>query len=250
MSEELENKAAEELAAEEAKAAAEKEAAENQKSEEEIAEEARLAEEEKIAAAKAAEEHKEKSKLGRRVSEMEDKMNDFLDKAGQILNQPQRTSTTSDLNEDDYMTVGSFKKLMQEQTNEMRVEADKKARQDMLYGRAYEKEINDIGDTVDDAETHLKVMKLITEDGSPFNKRSSKDPKAAAQINYNKALRSLSSKSSPQPKLKGDKKLPPAGDASKTTIKTTPDIKLDAAALEYMRITGMDEKEAKELMSK
>jgi hypothetical protein len=253
--EELEAKAAEEKAAEEAKEAADKLAAENQgKNEEEIAEEARLAEiqeQEKAAAAKAAEEHKEKSRLGRRMSAMEERMNDFIDKASQVLTQPQKSIDT-ELNEDEYLTVKSFNKIMQMHANEAaKGEADK-AREDMLYSRSYVKEINNIGDTVEDEEVHLKVMQLITDKtpGAKYNVKSSKDPVAAAQINYNRALRSLSGKTKSKINLKHDPNLPPAGNPTQTKVKTEPEIVLSPEAKEYMRITNTTEKEARELMKK
>ena len=251
MSEELEAKAAEEKAAEEAKTAADKLAAENPKSEEEIAEEAKLAEEQNAATAKAAEEHKEKSKIGRRMSVMEDKMNDFIDRASQALTQPQRKPETSDLDDGEYMTVGSFRKIMKEQANEMKEESDNKANQDKLYGRAYEKELANIGDKIDDEEMHLQVMKLVTDraQGAKFNVRSSKDPAGAAQINYYEALRSLSGKSTGKiPKLKGDKNLPPAGSSTVTKIKTETGITITPEIQEYMNKTGMKEEEVKELL--
>jgi len=154
--------------------------------------------------------HKESSRLGRRQSAMEKKMADFMEQTSETLNSlVKQNKPKIELSDDtEYMTVGDFKKLQQHQINEQTQAEQDKAKEDMLYGRGYESELNSIGDESDDENLHIQVMKLVTEEGSKFNVRSSVDPKAAAQINYNKALRSIDSKSTEKAKLKGDKKLP------------------------------------------
>jgi len=196
--------------------------------------------------------HKESSRLGRRQSAMEKKMADFMEQTSEAISSLVKQSKPKvELSDDgEYMTVGDYKKLMQHQANEQTLADNEKTKADRLYGQGYESELNSIGDTADDEDIHMQVMKLVTDPKDfTYNTRSSVDPTAAAQINYNRALRDVLKKQEKgdKPKLKGDKKLPQSASATKKGDKPVKEMVFSPEAEEYMKITGTSREEAEKL---
>lgn len=257
-----EGQAAEEKAAggiAEETAAAERKAAEDTKrfegkSEDEIAEmkvadEKKVAEDKRIAEEKA-EEHKEKSKLGRRISKMEDALTSFMERTDLMLTpqvKPQK-NPLDEMEDGDFVSVKDLKEFIRLDRESRDTQSQAESQK---YGKSYTKALDKIGAKMEDEELHLKVLKLVTDEGSIYNVRSADDPTAAAQINYYKALHSLGGKGAPaKPNLKGDKDVPPAGAATKTKAKATDDIEFDQDALDYIKRRGLTPEKAKELMKK
>ena len=195
-------------------------------------------------------EHKANSKLGRKFTDLQAQMLAIAEENREILKMMSNPKKTVELDEGEYATVGSIKAILKQQEEEKAELAREQSRTDMIYARGYETELQNIADEVDDEDTHIQVMKLVTEDGSKYNVRSSNDPSAAAQINYNRALRSLKTGSKPTLKanLKGDKNLPPAGGKTKTGAKAEKEIVFSAEQLDYLARTNTSVEEAKKLM--
>lgn len=250
MPEEMEVKAEEAVSPEEGNAdkSAENQAGEVQETPEQVEER----EGQERVAAEKAEAHQESSRLGRRLSAMEERMSDFLDQANQTFRKQGKEDVTKGLDEDENMTVGAFKKMLHQQSIEQADSSRAEKETQYNYGREYERELKNIGLSNDDEALHLKAIRLVTQDKSEFNVKSHKDPSAAAQINYLKALNHLKSgKDIPaKPNLKGDKNLPPAGKNTQTNPKTEPEIELNDEILDYMKTTNMSMEEAKKLLKR
>jgi len=193
-----------------------------EESAEETKEEAESTEEElesQAEAEKAMEAHKESSKLGRKMADMDKRLNDFMERQTQMMETMSSANTAPvAIDPDETMTVGTYNMLKQQEALETENARIKQQNFNNKYAREYESEINNIGDTVDDDDLHMQILKLTTDpNGGKYNVQSSADPTAAAQINYNKAMRDVlkgdvGKKAS---NLKHDKRLPPKG--GKTT---------------------------------
>jgi len=183
------------------------------------------------------------------MADMQRRMDEFMERTTNVLDTIAKPKNTIEVDEGEYATVGTIKALLHQQEEAKLNREIEIERKNIAYGRAYEAELLNIADEADDEELHMQVMKLVTEDGSKYNVKSSNDPSAAAQINYNKALRAVKSGNTGKKiNLKGDKNLPPSGSKTKTGIKVEKEIDFGQDALDYMARVGMSVEEAKKLI--
>lgn len=246
MTEELDNKAAENSNPD--NTGSENNDAENQNNENnaggevETEEKTRAEIEEQVRTELKAEGHKESSKLGRRISAMEDQMNSFFERADNIFTRQNNDNAITEIADDEYLTA--------KQVNDILSTRDQKeAENQNKYSRDYIKQIRSIEQRNEvDEETHLKVVALISNEDGKFNKASHQDPTAACEINYLKALNYLKSRDKKDLKLKGDNNTPPAGDGTKIISKKEKELELDNDTLEYMKRRGISTEKAKEYL--
>lgn len=198
---------------------------------------------EEIRAELKAEAHKETSKFGRRLTAMEETMNTFLENASAIfVNKNNSSNEEKRIDGDDYLTLNDLQRLQAEQSK-------KQQESNAVYGKSYIKHIKTLGDRDGiDEEIHLQAMKLTTDDDGKFNVRSSDDPRAAAEINYLKALMYLQ-KGKKTVERTPDNNLPPGVSATKTEHKKAEDVELDAEAQEYATRRGISLEKAKKLLN-
>ena len=180
---------------------------------------------------------------------MEKRFDAFMERTEMLITPQSKApeSPLDGLSDDDVVDVKTLKTYLS-RVEESRIEEENAEAQ--RYGRGYAKTLKDIGASMEDEELHLKVVKLVTEDGSKFNVRSSNDPAAAAQINYYQALSSLGTKTKEKPNLKKDPNLPPAGGTQATNRKTDDDLNLSKADLEYIERRGLTKDQVKKFMKK
>ena len=241
MAEELENKA--ENKSDPDNKGAEDKSAENQNDKDEKPKtEAEIRAE--VVAELKVDEHKESSKLGRRISAMEESMTSFIENANTVLSSGNKPQQEDQISDTDYMTVGDFKKIQTQQSVDSQ-------NANLIYGKTYVKHIKDMGDRENiPEEVHLQAMKLTTDDDGKFNKTSHKDPSAAAEINYYQALNYIQAQAGkPGSTRKADQDLPPSGDATTNSLKKVDDIELDDETKEYAKRRGISLEKAKELLN-
>jgi len=209
-----------------------------------VEESANVQEEETREEQEAREAHKEKSKLGRKVAMMELRQAEILDRLDQIydMNVMKETSNVT-LDPEAPLDVATYQQLKKMETIEQ-------TKQQQKYGKEYIRTLQEIGADADDPEIHLKVVEMVTKDGSEFNVRSHDDPSKAAAKNYARALKSVIAEPKLRPNLKQDKNLPPAGNPSKTDVKEEEEVVLSKEALAYAEARGMSPERIKKLLSR
>jgi len=168
-------------------------------------------------------------------TKMMDKIDAFITSAG---------TPATPLEADAPLTVGNYEQLRNQEKTE-------KLKSDNQYGKDYMVRIQELAVDEEDHDLHLQIEAMITDEKSEFNTRSNPNPGTAATINYYKAKAHIQSgKADPNPiKLKGDKKLPPKGDPSKTVEKTEPEVTLTADEQEYIKKRGITPERYKKIMA-
>lgn len=197
----------------------------------------------------AQEEHKERSKLGRRVSTMEQMIRDRDSKIDDLLYRMETMiapkpqvysdhSSQEDGNGDDYITKKDLPKYVDDfiTRKEKMTEA-----QHQKYQIDYRRTLNQLGSSAEDPDFHSQVVAELEDVKSPFNKIISGNPNSDAELNYYKASMFLLKAGKPTNPLKGGK--PPGaigvGGDSKIKPKDAPMPKLSKEAAEFATSMGL-----------
>lgn len=164
------------------------------------------------------EEQKERSRLGRKFKSLEDKVESMTSLMQQYLSSsqlPKETdSTTTQLSKVERILadydpeypiskkelIETLKGLKEEIKEEDRLNILQRQESDVKYERAYLANLEKLGSDLDE-DTHEEVMKLLTTEGSPFNRKYGKgeDPEADCERNFYKALVSLGKATTKKP---------------------------------------------------
>ena len=197
--------------------------------------------------------HEERSMLGRRVSRIERGLQSFMDEMrasiGQITARPtERARETSPADEDETIPL-TRKDLRQFLRQEYSAIDSEKAQ----YQTQYTKALATLGLDLEDAEHEAVLTELVN--NPQVNVRRTGDPKADAEINFEKAqnivLRKRYAKPGKTNPLKGGDASnlggPSGGDLSPDT--QTGPVKLDPAAAEFVGRVGWDTKKVGAVLS-
>lgn len=186
----------------------------------------------------------ERSRLGRRFSALENRVDSVLEKIESWKPEPAPAPTESYEDDDMPMTRADLRNYI---SSEKKREADAAK----SYDASYSKAVIQMGlDEEDDATFDAIVSKM----NSDYNKKYSNDPVVDAERNYLRAAKAVlreAKKGNPLTKNEGkvNKGLGISGD---TTV-TNPEEKmpeLDEAALEYVKKTGMTDEQVKEAFTR
>ncbi len=194
------------------------------------------------------EEHRERSRLGRRLKSMEDKQaeRERLDEERWArieakLSQP--TVTRETIVEDDLPEIISTPEDVRKVN---RYDKEKEMREYEKYALGYIKTAKVLG--VEHPELHDEVMGLITGDGSPFNQRQTGNPGVDAELNYSKAKAAVLSKkiaapSKSKPNVRSEPITSPTNLSvdSKSEPSLKAEVQLDDDAKEFIKRIGKDQ---------
>jgi hypothetical protein len=197
----------------------------------------------------------ERSRLGRKVKYIEDSVGNLqstlLEKMEYLQNLMYSRSSAAgpeaspEEDDDGIYTRGDLRR----EITRMKTEEE---RANSTYNSAYSQVIGKLSSDLSEDE----FSEIDREFRTSFNFRHSNDPTADAERNWYKAERAVLRKKLAAPKreipLKTEKPSAPLGGSGGTKVDTkkTSSIKLDAAAREFIRRTGMSEEKAMRILSK
>lgn len=193
------------------------------------------------------EEHKERSRLGRRVSAIEEevdyrnrRIDGMLEKMEGFLSSTSKTSNYESEVNDMPLTKKDFDRLTYER--------EKRRREDRTrYESNYLQHIKRLGQS-EDPDLHDEIYGEMMKN---FNVRHSSDPVADAERNYYRATRAVLKKASPKKEvpLKGEK-AKGAGVGGDTVMKEKEAAlpELDEYAKEYVKSRGLSEEKVRKAL--
>lgn len=213
--------------------------------------------------ASADDEHKEKSKLGIRVSKMErgiESIKDEIRSNFEKLMESQRSQqpTRDEFNEipdDEYLTGKQVKELLRKHVPEIaeKVTVDRQnlmANSKKKYVDTYLDTFASMSETEELSDEESKKVYQTMLEKFDVDHSKGTNPSGDAQINFYRALRFMEKSKTKNP-LKGGKPEIPIGVGGGDIVKgkATPTIKLSPEAEAFMRSIGKDEKWAKEALA-
>jgi len=203
-----------------------------------------------------SEEHKESTRLGRKVVKLEDNVNRLVGTMEQFINEQRlaQMSRPPQNQEPDETIVTSSKDV--ETIIERREQL--KRQQTEKYQLGYYHAMREMG--MKDPSLYSDIEKEMTKDGSPFNAIHTGNPQHDALINYSQAKASVMAKMAsatmvrPKVPVAGEPPESPTALATSTRVKppeiSMPKLTPEAQKLaDYCKSMGMTDKEIKEALS-
>lgn len=212
-----------------------------------------LTEEQKIEETKKLQEeedHKERSKLGRRLSAMEQeaeargtRLDATLDKMEAFLSSNPNANATTETDYDEPLTKKDIDKFMEDREYKTKIAQGK-------YEQGYLQYVSKLGQQ-EDPEFHEEIQEEMMKN---FNVKYSRDPVADAERNYLRATRAILKKGSPSKEnpLKGNKPKSALGVAGDTQMKDNKEFvmpALDEDAKDFIKRKGLSEEQVKKYLS-
>jgi len=205
---------------------------------------------EAIAAREKLEEHKERSDLGRKVKELNEKIDSEIGSISDKIDQLLEKKETPEMDEFDGERILNKKELDDYWDKKMRARESAQKKADADYNTAYFRTIGQYKAKEDEADYEA----ILKEFQANHNVRRSNDPQADARYNYLEASNAYYKKKSgtPENPLKGKGNDLPLGAGSEgepVVEKETPMPKLDSFAEDYVKATGMSEEAVKKALA-
>jgi hypothetical protein len=184
------------------------------------------------------------TKLGRRVSKMEESLNTILDRFDLLLTQQQRVEPTRTQSvDDDDPEIQRIEERLAKRNREKELrEQEQNSQYVNRYLRAVKSGTGDV-----DEELHEAIVKELTEINPLLYKKHTGDPAADGRINYGlaeaKLLRQQRTAAKGAPNVKGDKKNAPTDLSSTSRLGEQPKkvIELDPYAKKFVKSLGLAE---------
>lgn len=183
----------------------------------------------------------ERSQMGRRLKDMEERYRSIEQKIGSIGNIGKEEENIEDIDLD---VISDPKKLLNiiDKRAEKIVETKEKTKTESQkrYEDTYVNQLFELGET-EEPEVYEQIIDLMKKDDK-LNTKHIGDPRGDAQINYYKARSEVVKNTRKQNPFKGEAGNIPTGVGGSAEVKTKepPMPKLDETAKEYLRLRGKD----------
>lgn len=185
-------------------------------------------------------EHKERSDLGRKVSAMHRRMDEYDNKFDRLISlfesNASKRDDSHDPDPDEPLTYRDWERLSAKRDEE-------KQREQKKYDDKYKRTVQSLGTDLTDSEWNEVVDELSN---IPLN--STGNPEFDAERNFLKAERAILRKKLAKPverknPLKGEQKPPGVADSQKPVVKEAVEPKLSGAAQSYLKMVEREDGE-------
>jgi hypothetical protein len=193
------------------------------------------------------EDQKERTRLGRNVKALQDKVDALTEALNRMMESGRMGAPVAETGQElpeIITTAEDVKKVLDaERKREQQATAQEQSKK-MEYGMTYLKTLDSFGDVEGvDEVLHVEAAAECQKAGSPFNRILTGDPKTDARLNYEQALEVVKARLAAKPKANtlGDRSLPTGASASTTKgpTQTQKTVTLSPEAAEYVRRRGL-----------
>ena len=195
--------------------------------------------------------HGEKSRLGRKVKGIEDRLNQMMGKLEMLISNPSQTRVPEgQVDDSDEIAPGTKGELYAEFDKWTKQRESQQTEKDQEYQQVYVRKLTELGWDMLEAE----YDEIVKELHANHNIRRTGEPEVDAELNFEKAQNAIFRKTLGKKKVpvKGEKLTGPLGGPSNTTIteRAPASVKLDADAASFAEYLGWDDKKTREALSK